>query len=230
VAVKLLTVGLSLGLVACLVGIRPAWSELERADVYFLNEQQLPTVEVLGIAPSEDPWMLFEAFAGRFSIESPEEFRRVPHDIRRLAESGRGNRFALAFALLNLFRWNGIDTELVFVSTTRDSEHGDRYIERALVYVPALKQYFDPALPFDRQHSSTDRAWLSGRARMYFSAALQHKGKAVGRCPDTCMTAAGRNYRGGEFRVPNAVSVKTIRLPVTGADSVPAKTETSIPK
>ena len=91
--------------------------------------------------------------------------------------------------LLNLFRWNGIDTELVFLSTKRDSEQGDRYIEQALVYVPALKQYFDPALPFDGQHNSADRTWLEGRARMHFSAALQHKGKAVGRCRDLCLAS-----------------------------------------
>jgi hypothetical protein len=209
---------IGLGVVVSFAAISSASAYAERADGYFLNEQQLPEVEALGIASSDDPWVLFEAFAKRLSVVIPAESQRSPRDIRSVVEGGRGDRFALAFVLLNLFRWSGIDTELVFLSTKRDSEHGDRYIEQALVYVPALKQYFDPALPFDSQHSSTDRAWLAGRARMHFSAALQHKGKAVGRCRALCLEATAWLYRGGEFRVPNAVSVKTIRVPITGAE------------
>jgi hypothetical protein len=207
--------GIGLGVVICFAGINSASAYIERADGYFLSEQQLSEMEALGIAPSDDPWALFEAFAKRFSVVTPAEFQRIRPDIRSVAQAGRGDRFALAFVLLNLFRWNGIDTELVFLSTKRDSEHGDRYVERALVYVPALKQYFDPALPFNGQHDSADRTWLDGRGRLHFSAVLHHKGKTVGRCRDLCLHATGGRSEISGFRDPYAVSVKTIRVPVT---------------
>lgn len=196
-------------------GIALAYAEARRVDAYFLSEKELPEIEALEIAPSDAPWVLFEAFGKRFTVATAAEVLETPRSIRGIAAAGRGDRAALTFLLLNLFRLNGIDAQLVFLSAEGDIEHDDRPIEQVLVYVPALRQYFDPALPFDKQHDSTDRAWLSGRGRMYFSAALQHNGKAVGRCRDLCLSVAGSRYRGGEFRVPNAMSVKTIRVPVT---------------
>jgi hypothetical protein len=212
---KQFIVGIGLGVVICFAGNSSASAYAERADRYFLSEQQLPEIEALGIAPSDDPWALFGAFAKRFSVVSPAEFQRSPRDIRSIAEAGGGDRFALAFVLINLFRLNGIDTELVFLSTRRGSEHGDLYVEQAQVYVPALKQYFDPALPLDSQRDRADRTWLEGRSRLHFSAALQHKGKTIGRCPDLCLHATGVRSGSGGFRDPYAVPIKTIRVPVT---------------
>jgi hypothetical protein len=190
-------------------------ADAERADSYFLNEPQLADIEALAIAPSDDPWVLFEAFAKRLSVVTPPELQRSPRDIRRLAEAGGGDGFALAFVLLNLFRWNGIDPDLVFLSTERHSEHSDRLIERALVYVPALKQYFDPLLPVAGQPDSADRTWLAGRGRMHFFAALlQHNGKAIGRCLDLCLYATGGPPGSGMLHDPYARRITTIRVPV----------------
>lgn len=49
--------------------------------------------------------------------------------------------------LTNLFRLNGLDAELVFVSMTPRNGTSDR----VLVYIAALDRYFDPAAPLAKQ-------------------------------------------------------------------------------
>jgi hypothetical protein len=212
------TASIWLTAVITFAGVSSVLADALRADRFFLNEQQLPEIEVLGIAPSDDPWALFEAFGKRFSVVMSAEFQEPSRNIRSVAAAGRGDRATLAFLVLNLFRLNGIDTELAFLSTKRGSGQGDRRIEQMLVYVPALGQYFDPALPFDSQHNSADRGWLEGRERLHFSAALQHKGRAVGRCRDICLHAYGVRSGSDGFRDPYAVRVKTIRVPMAPAN------------
>jgi hypothetical protein len=209
-----------LGALVCFPEIGSAHPE--RADAYFLSEQQLPEIEALGIAPSGEPWALFEAFVKRFSVVTSGQFERSSRDIQRVIEARGGDRSTLSFLLLNLFRWNGIDAELALLSTKRNSKHDDRYIEQVLVYVPAIQQYFDPALPLDGQHNSADRTWLADRDWMHFSAALQHKGKAVGRCRDLCVYATGGKLE-GEWRDPHAVRIKTIRVPTTETEKGQSK-------
>lgn len=211
--------------VICIAGISSAYAE--RFDKYFLSEQQLPEIEAVGVSPSSNAWVLFEQFAKRFSLIPTADDQGGERDIRRITEAGGGDRNALVFLLLNLFRWNGIDAELVLLSTKLDSELGDDYIEHMLVYVHALKQYFDPTLLPAAQHKSSDLTWLHGRRRMHFAAALRHSGKVIGRCSDLCLSVSGpqRNSHavGHGKSDPYAVRVKTIRVPATGAEKSETK-------
>lgn len=198
----------------------------ERFDTYFLDESRLSEMESVGIGPSSDVWEIYGQFAKRFVPVDLPKGQSSAHDIRRIVEAGEGDRRALVFLLLNLFRWNGIDAQLAVISTKRGMKRGGTDIEYLLVYVPSLNQYFDPALPPAVQPKASDRTWLEGRRRMHFAAALWHSGKLIGDCSSSCLDADG-GYVGSGSPLPYAVRVKTIRVPgpsVPGP-SVPASSD-----
>lgn len=182
-----------------------------RFDTYFLDSSQLPEMESVGIGPSSDAWAIYGQFAKRFVVVSPVRDQNSAHDIRRITEAGEGDRNALIFLLLNLFRWNKIDAELALVSTRRGTRSGGPYVEHLLVYVPSLKQYFDPTLSPAAQPKSSEQTWLVGRRRIHFAAALWHSGKLIGNCSSSCLYAYGGDVGGGR-PLPYAVRVKTIQL------------------
>jgi hypothetical protein len=193
----------------CGAGISPA--RADRFDTYFLDESRLPEMESVGIGPSSDAWEIYGQFAKRFVIIDPVRGQSSLHDIRRIAEAGGGDRSALVFLLLNLFRWNGIDAELVLLSTKQGAKRGTPHVELLLVYVPALKQYFDPALSPVVQPRSSDRTWLEGRRRIHFAAALWHSGKLIGNCSSFCLSEYGGDV-GSAKPLPYAVRIKTIQV------------------
>lgn len=183
----------------------------DRFDTYFLDSSQLPEMEAVGIGLSSDAWEIYGRFAKRFVMVDPAGQSSLP-DIRRITEAGEGDRNALVFLLLNLFRWNGIDAELALVSTKRGTKSGFPRVEQLLVYVPSLKQYFDPALSPAAQPKSSEKTWLEGRRRIHFAAALWHAGKLIGNCSSSCLYAYGGDVGSGR-PLPYAVRVKTIQLP-----------------
>jgi hypothetical protein len=196
--------------IICGAGISSAYAD--RFDAYFLDESRLPEMESVGIGPTSNAWEIYGQFAKRFVVVSPAEGQPSPPDIRRITEAGGGDRNALVFLLLNLFRWNGIDAELTLVSGKRGTKSGTHHVEHLLVYVPSLKQYFDPTLSPAAQPKSSERAWLDGRRRMHLVAALWHSGKLIGSCSSSCMHAYGGNLGSGS-PLPYAVRVKTIQVP-----------------
>lgn len=203
-------------LVAIIFGTGISTACADRFDTYFLDDSRLPEMESVGIGPSSDAWDIYGQFAKRFVVVDLARDQSSAHDIRRITEAGEGDRNALVFLLLNLFRWNGIDAELALVSTKRGTKGGAPRVEHLLVYVPSLKQYFDPALSPAAQPKSSERTWLEGRQRMHFAAALWHSGKLIGECSSSCLYAYGGDVGSGK-PLPYAVRVKTIQ--VTGANN-----------
>lgn len=127
---------------------------------------------MIDIKPSPDADELFEAFAQRFSVTEKKGGYDVPSPsaIRRIAKSGKGSRFELAFVLYNLFGLNGIEAECVFVYGDKNAVPIDIFqndnVEHVLVYVPALDQHFDPTSRLSKELQEAD-AWLEERHRMY---------------------------------------------------------------
>lgn len=144
-----------------------------------LYEEAKTDIGAVGISPSSDAWSLFEEFAKRFTLVATvaEDDLR---DLQSVAQTGGGNRFELGFALLNLFAWNGIDTDMVEVlSAPKGDEIGA--VVHLLVYVPALNQVFDPTLPSARQHKGSGWALLDGMRRIHQAYPF---GRRVNECPD----------------------------------------------
>jgi hypothetical protein len=151
-------------------------------------EEARTDIGVVGISPSSDAWVLFGEFAKRFTIvpTAAEDYLR---DLRSIAQTGGGNRYELAVALLNLLAWNGIDTDMVSV---RSGPKGVDGVVHMLVYVPALDQVFDPTLPLARQHKGSGWALLEGMPRIHQAYPF---GRVVKECANDEM-AAIRGYYG----------------------------------
>jgi hypothetical protein len=105
----------------------------------FFSDACRQQAEALGIARTSDANALLAVFAGlrRQSTNSPA------------AEAQRDDCKVPTILLINLLWLNGIDAELV--SATMAKETATDPSDRALVYVPALDRYFDPALPLEEQ-------------------------------------------------------------------------------
>jgi hypothetical protein len=140
----------------------------------FLRQQAtLKYIRTLEFSRSSDPWVLFEEFAKRFSVVATENKPDEPRSLRSIVKAGGGDRDELKYVLLNLFTSNGIDCESVLlgvrqqVAPGRESKLG--VVDRVLVYVPAIDQYFDPILPVSNQPKGPDwTSLLEGRHREHF--------------------------------------------------------------
>ena len=91
--------------------------------------------------------------------------------------------------MLNLFAWNGIETDMVDVLSGPKGVDGTDHV---LVYVPALDQVFDPRLPVAQQHKGAGWAFLDGMPRIHQAYPL---GRTVKECANDEM-AAIRGYYG----------------------------------
>jgi hypothetical protein len=156
----------------------------------FFSDACRQQAEALGIARTSDANALLAAFAGlrRQSTNSPA------------AEAQRDDCKVPTILLINLLWLNGIDAELV--SATMAKETATDPSDRALVYVPALDRYFDPALPLEEQ--SLVDLLVRERAEHKHILGPALAGGARDACPSTCMhvyTAAGN--------ATSAVRVKT---------------------
>jgi hypothetical protein len=198
-------------LVAMICGAEISSACADRFDTYFLEGSRLREIESVEIGPSSEAWEIYGQFAKQFVVVYPAEGESTAHDIRRITEAGGGDRNALVFLLLNLFRWNGIDAELVLLSSKRGAKRGGPHVEHLLVYVPALKQYFDPTLSPAAQPKNSELTWLEGRRRIHFAAALWHAGKLIGNCSSSCLYEYSGHVSSGR-PLPYAVRVKTIRV------------------
>jgi hypothetical protein len=167
-----------------------------------LYEEAKTDIGVVGINPSSDAWVLFEEFAKRFTIVATvaeDELR----DLQSIAQTRGGNRFELAIALLNLFAWNGIETDMVDVLSGPKGVDGTDHV---LVYVPALDQVFDPRLPLAQQHKGAGWAFLDGMPRIHQAYPL---GRLVSECPDPgTHKFAIRGYYGK--RDPDAAKMEAV--------------------
>jgi hypothetical protein len=147
---------------------------------YFSNECR-QTAQALDSAHTADAFAIFTAFAHR-----PQ---RGGAPDATAPDVARHDCLAPAILLLNLFRLNGIDAEVALVSTMPADPAAAEIgiageIDRVVVFVTALRRYFDPAAPVDDQASldqhiraTTTRVHLIGPSLV----------GARGGCPDTCM-------------------------------------------
>jgi hypothetical protein len=140
-------------------------------DSVLQEREALQEIARLGIGPSSDAAFIFEEFARRFSVASTGKSRDgIPRTISRM-KTGRGNAHELAFVLLNLFTWSGIDAELVQVWSNREARGGHHELgklEHVLVYVPDRDRYFDPTSRMSAQLTETGMApWLEEQPRTY---------------------------------------------------------------
>jgi hypothetical protein len=161
-------------------------------------EEAETDIGVVGISPSSDAWVLFGEFAKRFTIVATIA-EDDPRDLRSIAQTGGGNWFELALALLNLFAWNGIDTDMVEVLSGPKGVDG---VVRVLVYVPTLDQVFDPTLPLAGQHKGSGWAFLDGMVRIHQAYPF---GRVVKECPNSEMSSI-RGYYGK--RNPDAAKIR----------------------
>src|SRR5262249_25775273 len=93
------------------------WAEAARqfpAGLYLPNER-LHELTLLEIARSADVVGMFQQFVKRFSYLATSTH---PLELASIVESGGGDCKSLTFLLLNLLRWNGVDAELVLLSST----------------------------------------------------------------------------------------------------------------
>jgi hypothetical protein len=114
---------------------------------FFLDDGGLADIELFDIAPSADPSALFRA-AGRFFIDAFVQTRDAPQSLAGIRRFGAALGWDRPFLLINLFRRNGIDAELVLYSLQdrfdpEDLLSFDR-LDVAAVYVPAADRYYDP--------------------------------------------------------------------------------------
>ena len=139
----------------------------------FFSDACRQQAEALGISRTSDANALLAAFAG---------LRRQPAN-SPAAEGKRDDCSVSAVLLINLLRDNGIDAELV--SATMAKETVADPSERALVYVPALDRYFDPALPLEEQ--SLVDLLVRERAERKHILGPALAGSARDACPSTCL-------------------------------------------
>lgn len=197
----------------CLSGIAHGESRLEdrcKADFSLfidrdstldhLYEAAKTDIGVVGFSPSSDAWVLFGEFAERFTLVATvaeDELR----DLQSIAQTGGGNSFELAIALLNLFAWNGIETDMVDVLSGPKGVDGT---DHTLVYVPALDQVFDPRLPLAQQRKGGGWVFLDGKPRIHEAYPF---GRIVKECANDEM-AAIRGYYGKHN--PDAAKTKAV--------------------
>jgi hypothetical protein len=134
------------------------------------NNELLSEVAAIGVRPSSDAGVLFEEFARRFSVIETSDGQAGPRDIQSIAKSGGGDRDELVFVLLTLFRWSGIDAEVVEIYSSSEAarERNRAKAIRQLVLAPALDQVFDPTLRPADQHKGSGEALLDGISRVHY--------------------------------------------------------------
>jgi hypothetical protein len=141
-------------------------------DTIESEKQALHDIAIAGIKPSADARVLFEEFAKRFSLIAATSKRERPYNLRSIIKSGGGDRDELAFVLLTLFEWNGIDAESVEVygspEAVRKRNVGE--IQRVLVYLPDQDRVFDPILPAAEQHKESGRAVVGRMPRIHYAS------------------------------------------------------------
>jgi hypothetical protein len=181
-----------------------SWESVAGHMRYVPTEQQLRETESLGIGRATDAWDLFRAFAQRFPATATVEEKVSPDNLRKL----RGwDREASAVVLFRLFKWNGIEAELVLLF----GKHGGAQpepmasgpLDHVLIYVPALDQYFDPTLPSERQRSS-ELVLQDEKPRLHFATTRRHTGGNS----SECATGFCLSYFNGRRDV-HSVRVKT---------------------
>jgi hypothetical protein len=140
-------------------------------DAYF-SQPCRQDAERLGIPPTRDANSLFAAYVAR----------------RRAPDAGFGDCQAPVVLLINLFRLNGVDAEIAFISMTPARTADDvsfGRIDRVIVYVPAVDRYLDPAAPLGKQ-AVLDRIIRESRGRAHL-VGPSVAGDKWGACPGTCL-------------------------------------------
>lgn len=177
-----------------------SWERIAHAfrDQYFLDAAGLDRLELLQIPRSSDARALFRQFKDRFVPTDKFTYQFVPDDLDAIAAARSGDCKALSFLLLNLFRWNGIDAELVFTGRRRpdpEDVFSFRTFDHALVYVPGLDRYFDPMIFPGWEQMGIDRYVRAG-ARFHVADASRPPGNdATIGCRDFCFKGVGAPQR-----------------------------------
>jgi len=204
-------IALTAGLALTPMGANPAAGNGSYATVKrtvqaaYFSEACRNEVKALDLAPSPDAGALFGAFAWQLAARSPDE--RAELGAGWLSKSNAGDCALPTVLLINLFRLNGIDAELVLASILPADmpRASPNKIHHVLVYVPTLNRYFDAAESVAAQ-GTLDRTIRGGAARMHFIGPSIKTG-ARDPCLNVCL------YVFDARRSPYAVRVQTESIP-----------------
>jgi hypothetical protein len=169
-----------------------AWHSLKGlVSAAYFSDACRHEAELFGIVGLADPRFLIAAFGRRMAAGTPDaraEVRAGPVDVK----SGSAGCSLPAVGFINLLRLNGIAAELALVSTQRAGAPSEPAaldkLDKALVYVPVLDRYFDPAATDLSENAALDRITKGDAIRAHLVGPAPFTDPASATCSDVCMS------------------------------------------